>query len=156
MAETEDALRVEVLGLCRLFCAQLWDKALNQAKVEAFSMLRRAESVYDPLPIRASSLSIANPDVPPEATDPKKSIPSKVLPSSSSPPKVVEQLGANKKVIEETKVVASNATKPLAVPQDPAKDIEAPRMEIVLTTLLIPFNGDPKGTGQGSSEATIP
>ena len=62
----------------------------------------------------------------------------------------------NKKVIEETKVVASNATKPPTVPQDPAKDIEAPRMEIVLTTLLIPSNGDLKGTGQGSSEATIP
>ena len=90
MAETEDALRVEVLGLCRLFCAQLWDEALNQARVEASSVLRRAESVYDPPPIRDSSLRIANPDVPPEAVDPKKSIPSKVLPSSSSPQKVVE------------------------------------------------------------------
>ena len=107
-------------------------------------------------PIRASSSSIANPDAPLEVADPEKSNPSKVLPSSGSPPKVVEQLGVNEKVTEETKVVASDATKPLAVPQDPTKDKEAPRMELVLATLPIPSKGDPKGTGQGSSEAIVP
>ena len=119
-------------------------------------MLKKAESVYYPPPIRASSSSIANPDAPLEVADPEKSNPSKVLPSSGSPPKVVEQLGVNEKVTEETKVVASDATKPLAVPQDPAKDKEAPRMELVLATLPIPSKGDPKGTGQGSSEAIVP
>ena len=57
---------------------------------------------------------------------------------------------------KETKVVASDAIKPSAVPQDLAKDREASRMEFVLATLPIPSKGDPKGTGQGSSEATVP
>ena len=42
-----------------------------------------------------------------------------------------------------------------AAPQDPAKDKEAPRMKIVLASLPIPTKGDPIGTDQGSSEATI-
>ena len=80
-------------------------------------MLKKAKSVYYPPPIRASSSSIANPNAPLEVANPEESNPSKVLPSSGSPPKVVEQLGVNKKVTEETKVVASDATKPPAVPR---------------------------------------
>ena len=29
VAETEDALRAKVPGVCRLYCAQVWDEALN-------------------------------------------------------------------------------------------------------------------------------
>ena len=46
MAETEEALRAEVLGVCRNFCLQVWNEALNQAGVEASSILRKAEMVY--------------------------------------------------------------------------------------------------------------
>ena len=49
VAETEKALRAEVLGVCRKYCLQVWNEALNQAGVEASSMLRRAENVYYPL-----------------------------------------------------------------------------------------------------------
>ena len=156
MAKTEAALRVEVPKVCRLYCAKVWDEALNQAGVEASSVLRMAESVYYPLPIHASSSSIANPDAPPEVANPEKSSPSKALPSFGSPPKVAKQLGANEKVTEETKVVASDATKPLTVLHDPAKEKEAPRMELVLATLPIPSKGDPTSIGQGPLEATIP
>ncbi|XP_030927316.1 uncharacterized protein LOC115953696 [Quercus lobata] len=57
VAETEKALRVraEVLGVCRNYCLQKWNEAFNQAGVEASSVLRRAESVYYPPAIRASS-----------------------------------------------------------------------------------------------------
>ena len=53
-------------------------------------------------------------------------------------------------------MVASDATKPLTVPHDPAKEKEAPRMELVLATLPIPSKGDPTSIGQGPLEATIP
>ena len=46
VAETDDALRAEVLKVCRNYCLQVWNEALNQAMVEAFFALRRAESVY--------------------------------------------------------------------------------------------------------------
>ena len=48
VAETEEAHGAEVLGVCRTYCAQVWDEALNQAGVEASSKLRKAESVYYP------------------------------------------------------------------------------------------------------------
>ena len=43
MAETEEALRAEVLGLCRTYCLQVWNEALNQTGVEASFVLRKIE-----------------------------------------------------------------------------------------------------------------
>ena len=54
MAETEDALKAEVPRVCRTYCAQVWDEALNQAGIEDSSVLRKAESVYYPPAIRPS------------------------------------------------------------------------------------------------------
>ena len=58
----------------------------------------------------------------------------------------------NEEEAEVTKGVLPDATKPPIVPQDPTKDNEASRMEIVLATFPIPTKGDLKGTDQGSSE----
>ena len=85
--------------------------------------------------------------------DPEKIRSEKALPSSGNPLKVAERPGVNEKEAEVTKGVLLDATKPPAVPHDPTKDNKASKMEIVLATLLIPTKGDPKGTGQGSSEA---
>ena len=46
VVETEEALRVEVLGVCRIYCAQVWDKALNKTGVGASFVLKKAENVY--------------------------------------------------------------------------------------------------------------
>ena len=48
VAETEEALRAEVVGVCRTYCLQVWNEALDQARVEASSSLRKAENVYYP------------------------------------------------------------------------------------------------------------
>ncbi|XP_065617525.1 uncharacterized protein LOC136062437 [Quercus suber] len=48
VAETKEALRVEVSGVCRAYCLQVWNEALNLAGVEASSALMRAENVYYP------------------------------------------------------------------------------------------------------------
>ena len=48
VAETEDALRAEVPTVCRAYCAQTWEEALNQAGVEASSELRKPESIIFP------------------------------------------------------------------------------------------------------------
>ena len=48
VAETEDALWAEVPAVCRAYCAQTWEEALNQAGVEASSGLRRPESIIFP------------------------------------------------------------------------------------------------------------
>ena len=63
MAETE------VPTVCKTYCALIWDEALNQARVEASSMLRKAESIYYPPAIRpqSSSGSMADPPKAPSA-----------------------------------------------------------------------------------------
>ena len=55
VVETEEALKAEVMGVCRTYCLQVWNEALDQAGVEASSALRRAENVYYPPAIRALS-----------------------------------------------------------------------------------------------------
>ena len=49
VVETEDALRAEVPAVCRAYCAQTSEEALNQAGVEASSGLRRSKSIIFPL-----------------------------------------------------------------------------------------------------------
>ena len=46
VAETKEALRAEVLKVCRFYCLQVWNEALDQARVVASSALRKVESVY--------------------------------------------------------------------------------------------------------------
>ena len=41
VAETVETLNAEVLTVCRIYCAQTWDEALNRAGVEASSELRK-------------------------------------------------------------------------------------------------------------------
>ena len=48
VAETENALRAEVPAMCSAYCAQIWEEALNQARVEASSELRKPESIIFP------------------------------------------------------------------------------------------------------------
>ena len=48
IAETEDALQAEVPTMCRAYCAQTWEEALNQAGVEASSELKRPEIIIFP------------------------------------------------------------------------------------------------------------
>ena len=52
VAETEDAFRAEVPAVCRAYCAQTWEEALNQAGVEASSGLRRLKSIIFPLALQ--------------------------------------------------------------------------------------------------------
>ena len=48
VAEIEDTLWAEVPAVCRVYCAQTWEEALNQAGVETFSKLRKPESIIFP------------------------------------------------------------------------------------------------------------
>jgi len=48
VAETEKNLRAQVIGLCRGYCLQVWNEALNQVGVDTSSTLRRAENAFYP------------------------------------------------------------------------------------------------------------
>ena len=87
VAEIEEALKAEVLEVCRSYCLQVWNEAFNKVRVEASSTLRRVESVYYPLAICASSSSISKVDTVSEAVDIDKDSLAKALLSSNSPSK---------------------------------------------------------------------
>ena len=54
VVETEDTFWAQVPAVYRTYCAQTWEEALNRAGIEAFSKLRRLESICFPPAIRAS------------------------------------------------------------------------------------------------------
>ena len=130
MAKIEDALRAEVSRVCRNYYLQVWNEALNQTRVEASSVLRKAKSVYYPPAIRASSSSSSKANTPPEVANPKKSSPNEVPPSSGSPPKVIEQPRVNGKDVEVIKGVSPNATKPWLLPKILPKTRRHPRWRL--------------------------
>ena len=48
VAETEDALRAEVPAVCRAYCAQTWEEALNRVGINASSELRKPKNIFFP------------------------------------------------------------------------------------------------------------
>ena len=56
VAETEDALKVEVPAVCRAYCAQTWEKALNRAGIDTSSELRKLENVFSLQPYKLQAL----------------------------------------------------------------------------------------------------
>lgn len=44
--ETKDTLKAQVMGVYQGYCQQVWTKALNLARVEASSDLKKVENVF--------------------------------------------------------------------------------------------------------------
>ena len=91
VAETKEAFRAEVSGVYRNCYLQVWNEALNQARVEAFSALRRVESVYYPPTIHTPGSTSSKADPSPEVTKLGKGSPTKALPYSGSLSKEAQQ-----------------------------------------------------------------
>ena len=108
VAETEEALRAKVMRVCRTYCLQVWNEALDQAKVEASSSLRKVENVYYPPP--PSAIRALSPQTSPSSqavplskkADEAKDTQTQVPPSSTSPTKGTEQT----RVIEKEKGIS--------------------------------------------------
>ena len=82
VTETEETLRAEVPMVCRIYCAQTWNEALNRAGVEVSSELRRPKSVFYPEAIRPSAPPPSQAEDIPLAVNPNEG----VLPPSLPPP----------------------------------------------------------------------
>ena len=52
VAEAEDALRAEVPAVCRAYCAQTWEEALNRAGIDTSSELRKSKNIFFLLPYK--------------------------------------------------------------------------------------------------------
>ena len=64
VAETEDTLRAEVPAVCRAYCTQTWEEALNQAGIEASFELRKPENIVFPLALQIPSQKEVAPSAP--------------------------------------------------------------------------------------------
>ena len=84
VAETEEALKVEVVRVRRTYCLQVWNAALNQAGVEDSSVLRRAESVYYSPAIRTRGSASSKADTSSEVVELGKGSLAKASPASNS------------------------------------------------------------------------
>lgn len=154
VAETEENLRAEVSGVYRNYCLQVWNEALNQARVDASSTLRRVENVYHPSAILASGPSSSKAKAALKKPKSNKNIFANALTSSTIPLEVVVQAGTTKKEKETTKEVAPKATKLPLAPKDSSKEKGVSQsQELVPMTLLFTAKEDPKGKGSASSVA---
>ena len=66
VVETQATLKAQVPRVCRLYCSQVWNEALKQARVETSSDLRKVENVYYPPAIRETAPASSEADVTPE------------------------------------------------------------------------------------------
>ena len=154
VAETKEALRVEVAELCRFYYLQVWNEALNRVGVEAFSTLRRAENVYYPQATCSSGSSGSKADSVSSGIDEGKESPTKALPTANISSKEAEPSENAKKAIDLTKEVARDVALPSMAPKDSLKEKEASQsMEIVLATLPIPSKEELQGKGQAFTMA---
>lgn len=115
IVKIDEALRVEVSEVCRIYCLQLWNEFLNQVEVEASSAFR------------ASSSSSSQADIASKKTDTGKGHPAKALSSSGILPKEVEQPRVVEKEKDTNKGVVLDATRPLAASKDSSKEKKASR-----------------------------
>ena len=74
VAETEDTLRAEVPAVCRAYCTQTWEEALNQAGIDASSELRKPENIAFPLALQIPNQKEAAPSVSSQSMRPNLSI----------------------------------------------------------------------------------
>ena len=79
VAKTEDTLRAEVPAVCRAYCTQTWEKALNRAGIDASSELRKPESIVFPLALQIPNQKEAAPPI----SQPVKEAQSQHPPSTS-------------------------------------------------------------------------
>ena len=96
--------------MCRIYYAQTWDKALNRARVKAFSKLIKPENIYYLSAIRASDLPSTQGEVASTVSKPIK----ETQPQNPLPPNQQEQT----KKPEAPKEISLN--KAAEVPEDGA------------------------------------
>ena len=128
VVETEEALRAEVSEVCRFYCLQVWNEALDRAGVEAYFALRKAENVYYPQTIRSlGSLgsSSSKADLVSSGTNEGKESPTRALPTANISSKEAKLSEDAKKAANFTKEVARDAALPPSTPKDSSKEKEA-------------------------------
>ena len=121
IAETEDALRAKVPAVCRAYCAQTWEEALNQAGVEVSSELRKPESIIFPSALQVPKQT----EIAPLAPQPVNEAPPQHPPTTDQPEQGKEK--------ETQKEPSSDKVTEASQPGTTSQDFEK---QLALVTLL--------------------
>ena len=115
VAETKDALRAEVPAVCRTYCIQTWEEALNRAGIEASSKLRKPENIVFPPALQISRQE----EVAPPAPQPVKEAQSQHPPSTGQ-----QEQGREQEILKgPSSDKVTEALQPGAVSQDFEKQL---------------------------------
>ena len=140
VVETETNLKTQVSGVCRLYCSQVWAEALNRARVEASSELRRAENVYYPPAIRESSPANSQANTASEVTEAGQNSATNTLTPLDRPAEETENYGVSEKENTINQEIPQDVMKPPADPQAPPAEKEAhEKIELVLASHAMPI-----------------
>ena len=139
MVETEDALRAEVLAVCRAYSTQTWEEALNRAGIDASSELRKLKNIIFPPALQIPNQKEAVPPVSQPAEEAQPQHP----PSSNQ-----QEKGREKETLKDSSSdKVAEALQPGAASQDFEK-------ELASTTLPVE-RADRKSTRLNSSHSTL-
>ena len=90
--EIKENLRAQVTCVCQGYCFQVWIEALNQARVDVSSTLRRIE-IPPPQALYIAGPSSSQADAAPKALKSSQATPTSTLPTPTVPFKEAEQAG---------------------------------------------------------------
>ena len=122
MAETEDVLSAKVPTVCRAYCTQTWEEALNQVGIDASSELRKPENI-----IFSPALHIPNQkEAAPPVTQPAEKAQPQNPPSSSQ-----------QEQDKEPKTLKGSSSDKVAEPLQPGAASQGFQKELVSTTLPV-------------------
>ena len=124
VAETEDALRAEVPSVCRAYYDLVRDEALNQAGVEASSVLRKVESIYYPPAIHLSRSSDSKADPASSEVGEIQGNPPKAPLATRTSSKGAEQAEDTSKIWDVNTKVVQGVNLPLLASKDLSKEKE--------------------------------
>ena len=89
--ETERRLTAEVTVVCREYCAETYNQALNRVGIPADSDLRRVDQVYYPEDLRENTIAPPSPPAALPLPPPKQSLPAQKSSQDTKVPVGVEK-----------------------------------------------------------------
>lgn len=149
--ETEESFKAQIIEVCRGFCLQIWSESLNQAGVDASSVLRRLENTFYPLALEIVPSPSTQAALFAKASGPDQVVPASTPSITSEGLSEPSRASTKEKGKEVAKEKQPELAKPLPLSQDSAKEKGAAQGQVLVLATL-PFTTkegpqDPKDKG---------
>ena len=133
----------------------MWTKALNQAGVDAYSALRKADNVFYPSALCVAGPSSSRAEVAPKVLKSSQVAPTSTLTALTDPSKEADRASIADKDKKSVKEKASEPTKLPPAPKDSSKEKGATQGQVLVLATL-PFTTKEDIKDKGAAQATVP